>query len=303
MYDREGLTTAGLAALGLLALVACSQPAPEAPSATAEPVLYVVSMMHAEEAIPFHENQRIYQSFATSLEAQRALFDRHGARIDFGPDWTFIEGVKAWDPDQLTDHIAAGHGLHTHAHERKRDLADVSDLLASAGVAGNRIANGGFLAEGPGGTNWAGYVSSIEDAGGAPRFTTAIAYKNAQTQVPDTSGTCFRPSLSGEWTVHDPAGPLLYLGSNSNGVAGEGALDFDTLRSWMDDRLENLDPEATNTLYWHDSLHKYAREQEAADRRARWEQEFEEYLDPLTEAGRIQWRTFEEMTAICLAAQ
>ena len=57
---------------------------------------------------------------------------------------------------------------------------------------------------------------------------------------------------------------MLYLGSKSSSVAGEGALDFETLRSWMDDRLANPDPEAMNTLYWHDSLRKYGQEQDAA---------------------------------------
>ncbi len=276
-----------------------SAPGPEDPTPEIAPVLYIVSMMHAEESTAFHQNAAVYERHASALEEQRALFANHGARLDFGPDWTFIEGVKRWDPTQLTDHLAAGQGLHTHAHETQWDLANVNERLASVGVEGNPIANGGFLEEGPDGSNWMGYVSSLQDSAGTPLFSTAIGFKNPQTQIPDSSGTCFRPSVDGDWDVHDPNGRMLYLGSNSPGIAGEGALDFETLRSWMDDRLANLDPDAINTLYWHDSLHKYGQEQDAATRRARWEQEFDEYLDPLADAGLIQWATFQEMAAVC----
>jgi len=291
----------------LLVLTGCptepAEPEAEPPTAADPPVLYVVSMMHAEESVQHHENENIYRSFADGLEAQRALFSDHGARIDFGPDWTFIEGVKRWDDQQLIEHVASGHGLHTHAHETIWDLASVNARLADAGVLGNPIANGGFLESGPGGTNWIGYVDAFDAPNGDPMFSTVIGYKNPQTQLPDSSGTCFRPSATGDWTVHDPDGPLLYLGSSSPAEQGAGALDFATFRDWLDSRLDSLDPDAMNTAYWHDSLHNYAQPQAAADRRAQWEVEFEEYLDPLVEAGRIEWATFEEMTAICLAQE
>lgn len=279
-------------------------PTPEDPIGEDPPPLYVVSMMHAEESISHHQNETIYRDFADALEQQRSLFGAHGAKLDFGPDWTFIEGVRTWDPTQLEDHVAAGQGLHTHAHETQFDLANVHMRLAQAGAGDNLIANGGFLQEGPGGTNWIGYVEDFDLPGGAPMFTTAIGYKNPQTQIPDTTGTCFRPSAEGEWTEHDPDGRLLYLGSNSPDEAGAGALDFDTFRDWLDARIAGVDPDALlNTAYWHDSLHKYGDPTEAADRRARWEQEFEEYLDPLVADGTIVWATFEEMTAACLAAE
>ena len=263
------------------------------------PVLYLVSMMHAEESVNHHQNENIYGSYATALELQRELFSSHGAKIDFGPDWTFIEGVRRWDSSQLSDHIASGHGIHTHAHESQYDLGEVNRLLADVGVTGNPIANGGFLTDGPDGTNWVGYIDSYNVDPDDPIFTTIIGYKNPQTQIPDTSGACFRPSHTGDWSVEDTSGSLLYLGSNSEGEIGAGALDFAILRDWIDSRLDTLDSDRMNTLYWHDSLHKYGNEADATTRREQWEIEFEEYFDPLVADGRIQWATFEEMAEIC----
>ncbi len=52
----------------------------------AAPVLYVVSMMHAEESISFHENEAVYERFASALEQQRELFAAHGLpRRGLGP--------------------------------------------------------------------------------------------------------------------------------------------------------------------------------------------------------------------------
>jgi len=266
-----------------------------------QPVLYVVSMMHAEDAINFMDLEVAFNTMAGPLQELDALFSEHGAKTDFGPDWTFILGVQAWGPTLLTDHLAAGHGLHTHAHETSRSIKEVNDLLLEVGVSENRVANGGFKQEGPDGQNWVGYLAQQTDDSSQPLFTTAVAYKDADTQLSNGIGICFRPSTSGDWTVHDPEGPLWYIGSNALQSVGGGALDFDALRDWIDDRLANLDPSKVNTLYWHDSLHKYGQPAQASERIERWEQELTEYFDPLVADGKIVWKTFAEMSDVCQA--
>ena len=271
--------------------------------AQTEPVLYIVSMMHAEDSVPFHELQVPFRNTSAALMQLDLLFNEHNAKIDFGPDWSFIRGVLRWDPTLLQDHQNLGQGIQTHAHETAPgyDLKNVNQLLSDAGLSQNVVANGGFTNPNtPLGENWVGYIDSIKDEEGEPVFTSIIGYKNPMTQVPDGTGFVFRPSKTGDWRVHDQNGALIYIGSNTDEVAGGGVLDFAALRPWVDDRLARLDPNKINTLYWHDSLHKYTDPTAAALRIERWERELIEYFDPLVVNGKVEWKTFAEITQIYL---
>ncbi len=265
------------------------------PTSTNTPVLYIVSMMHAEEGSPFHQDQEMFMRHATNLRNLGALLHSHGAKLDFGPDWTFIEAVKQWDTNLLTDLTDQGHGIHTHAHETQYDLGEVNAKLMEAGLDENIVANGGFMTDGPGGTNWVGYHASFEKPGGEQLFEISAGYKNPQTQIPDPTGYAFRPSMTGDWRVPDPDGPMIYLGSNMPGVPGGGGLDFETVRDWIDYKLGHLEMNKINTIYWHDSLHNYPNPSAAAVRMDQWESLLVEYLDPLVAQGRIEWKNFSEM--------
>lgn len=261
------------------------------------PPLYVVSMMHAEESRPFHENQSMFDDHATSLRALSDLFASHGAKIEVGPDWTFIRGVQNFDPTLLTDLLATGHGIHTHAHETQYDLGEVNAMLHSAGVAGNQIGNGGWLESGPGGSNWVGYISDYRDVDRNQLFKVAVGYKNPDTQEIHGLGHAFRPSVTGDWTQHDPGGQLIYLGCNMS--VDDGAnIDFETIIDWMNHVLSQIDPDAVNTMYWHDSVHNYGDPLVAQERMDLWETLLSNYFDHLVAAGRIEWKTFTEMGEI-----
>jgi len=254
-------------------------------------------MMHAEESLPFHQNQNIFEDHATSLRLLSTLFASHGAKLEFGPDWTFIEGVKQFDPALLTDLLATGHGIHTHAHESQFDLGEVNARLLQAGLSENVVGNGGFLKSGPGGTNWVGYMTSFTDDSEDQLFDVGIGYKNPNTQEIVGIGHAFRPSITGDWTVHDPGGPLIYLGCNMPESEG-AAIDFETIQAWMDDVLTRIDPDKVNTMYWHDSLHQYGDPVAAQARLDEWEHLLGSYFDHLVAEGRIEWKTFTEMGQI-----
>jgi hypothetical protein len=274
------------------------------PSVT-KPVLYIVSMMHAEDNVPFHENAHLFSDFATNLRRVSDLLSSHGAKLDFGPDWTFLQGVIRHDQVLLTDLLAAGHNLHTHAHStsfdangRLYDLGVVNGLLAQAGVPANKIANGGFNKIGPDGKNWVAYVANFKDAQGGQLFDGIIGYKDSRTQIPDSLGYMIAPSInsaSENWRSEDPNSSMLYIGSNMPPFAGAGKLDFATIRSWLDKKLTLLQAGKINTLYWHDSLHNYSTEELTTQRLAEWEQFLVEYLDEKVASGEIQWKTFTEM--------
>lgn len=271
-----------------------------------DPVLYIVSMMHAEENVPFQDVEISYNNMAEALNQLDTLFNEHNAKIDFGPDWTFIEGVLRWNPTFLTNHLALGQGIHTHAHETTPgyDLKGVNDLLLDAGLTQNIVANGGFTnSNTPPGENWIGYIANIIDDSGDQLFTSVVGYKDPVTQIPDGTGFIFRPSCTGDWKVHDPDGLLIYIGGNNPEIEHGGVLDFETIRLWINDRLANLDPDKVNTLYWHDSLHNYRNPIVANERIDRWKRELNQYFDPLVAEGKIEWKTFEEMTQIYLASE
>ena len=275
---------------------------------TTQPVLYMVSMMHAEDVIRFDNNQAIFQDFATNLRRVSSLLASHGAKLDFGPDWTFLGGVINFDNQLLRDILAAGHGVHTHAHETSYnatgelyDLGVVNNLLAQAGAPDNKIANGGFEQNGPDGNNWIAYVADFKDSTGQQLFDMIIGYKDPQTQIPDSLGYIIQPdsqSNSSNWQVDDPNSSILYAGSNMPPFEKAGALDFTTIRSWIDKRLAALQTGKINTLYWHDSLHNYGTEQVTTSRLQEWESFLIEYLDEKVASGQIQWKTFTEMAAL-----
>lgn len=269
---------------------------------TEAPVLYIVSMMHAEDNVAFYDNKKLFNKTIESLEKIDILFNLHNAKNDMGPDWAFVLADITFESDFLTEHLARGHGVHTHAHENTigYDLEGVNDLLIEAGLSENIIANGGFDKTYPPNQNWVGYIASILDSDSNQRFTTVIGYKDAVTQVSDSAGIIFRPSLVGDWRVHDPDSPLIYIGSNTDEVDHGIVLDFDTIRGIVDDRLTRLQPNKINTLYWHDSMHNYINPTVAAERIILWRQLFNEYFDPLLADGKIEWKTFEEMTLIYL---
>ena len=183
----------------------------ESEAESTEPKLYIVSMMHVEENLPFDTDNELFTRYEEALRRVSLKMKNNGAKIDIGPDWKFLDGVNTFESDVLDEITDFGHGIHTHAHETLYDLQEVNQKLRAIGIS-NKIANGGFLQDGPGGENWVGYIADFTDASGANVFDAIIGYKNPTTQIPDSTGIILRPTLTGEdWKIHDPSGPIIFV--------------------------------------------------------------------------------------------
>jgi hypothetical protein len=258
------------------------------------PPLYVVSMMHAEEQ-PFFLDEQTYLKYATDLRNLMDVFDSHGAKIALGPDWTFIQGTMSFDPTLFSDFQTHGHGVDTHAHETQYDLGQVHDMLDAAGVQDTIIGNGGFTKTWDD-QNWAAYVSHFTDQGGDQMFLAAVAFKDPVTQVVDSLYTPIRPSFAGDWMVHDPEGPLVYIpGAPSKSKPAPGPAFFDWLMSAVDYAVAGAVPGKINCCYWHDSVHNYDGSSPAQFRIATWEAVLSDYFDDKVADGLIVWANFSEM--------
>lgn len=267
------------------------------------PPLYIVSMMQTEAdtpGVPFNTDEETFQKFAKGLRDQSDFLVKHGAKLSFGPDGTFIEGLKKWDPSILTDVQAAGHEIHSHTLGKKYDLGQVNEMLAEVGIE-SHIASGGYEQTGPDDSNWIGYVSAFKDASGAQLFDVAVGFRIMSSGIKGGPGYAYRPSTTGDWTIPDPKGPIIYLGTNIDKVVQRGtgvSFSFEDIQSFMDEALANVEPDKVNTLYWHESLHGYYNDEVSQGRRDKWDKLFKDYLDPLVASGRIEWKTFSEMVEI-----
>jgi|GEM_PF-4607851 len=93
-------------------------------------------------------------------------------------------------------------------------------------------------------------------------------------------------------------------GCNMPLFAKADTLDFFTIRScWIDMRLQGLQANEINSLYWHDFLHNYGTDEDTTARLQEWESFLNEYLDPKVAAGNIKWATFTEMAELYKSKQ
>jgi len=266
-----------------------------------EPPLYVVSMMHAEEQ-DFYMNETTFLGYADTLRSLQVVFDTHDAKIALQPDWTFIEGEMDFDPTLFSDLQAAGHGVDAHAHESEYDIGDVHDLLDDAGVIDTIVANGGFAQDLGDDTNWAAYLASFELGGtGEQMFHCAVAYKDASTQTVDSLYTPIRPSTTGDWMVHDPDGPIVYIpGAPTSGLTGSHPDFFTLLPDAVDHALAGRIPGRVNTFYWHDPVSLYSGSPLSLTRIAFWNILFLDYFNDMVDSGDVVWVNFNEMHQLYL---
>ena len=254
------------------------------------PPLYIVSMMHAEEQSFFLEDEAVFSEHARNLRALVEVFKRHGAKVAVQPDWTFIEGAKKWDPELFTWLIEQGMGVDAHAHATQVTVEDVARKLTECGVEQVRIGNGDFQKQRPQGANWV-WPFARPGPDGDPFFDALVAYKDVPTQTVDTASVIWRPATAGDWHVHNPDSPILYIGTGPMGQLRT----FDDLRQGLDIALKHVRPGVVNTFHWHDSVHKYGRAEPAKQRTEQWDQFLGEVIDPLVRAGKVKWATFSEM--------
>jgi hypothetical protein len=179
------------------------------------PPLYVTIVIHNEEdvsrgivpkaSIPDYDGEEaLMHHFAMAMRAFARMAADHGARINFGSDWTFSRGVARYEPSFYTDLEAMGHEVDAHAHQSSVPYHDVRAEIVLAGGTPTHVASG--LNE-----------EEIQDQlAGLDAVYPEFQILWGVSLPGHGAGECiapwaWRPSHD-DWTVHDPDGPYLYIG-------------------------------------------------------------------------------------------
>ncbi len=258
--------------------------------------LYVVSMMHAEAKPFFVDDRQAFRTHARGLRRLAGVFSDHRAKLAFQPDWTFVAGAQKWDPELFEWLIAQGMGLDAHTHGNQFTVEEVAEQIRACVTEPVgwrvRVGNGDFNRPRPRGANFFWPFCRPWQDSRAPYLDAICAYKDAQPQDSDASGVVWRPALHGDWHVHDPTTPIVYIGG---GPLGAVRGDFTVLQQAVEISLRHLRPGCINVLYWHDSLHQYHSTTAINKRVNKWEQALAETFDPLAAVGIVRWATFAEI--------
>jgi len=117
------------------------------------PAVYLTIVVHNEEDtsrgvlpkanIPDHDGDEVLmRHFADAMRAFAGMAANHGARINFGSDWTFSRGVARFEPTFYADLEALGHEIDAHAHQSPVPYHDVREEIAIAGGTPTYVASG-----------------------------------------------------------------------------------------------------------------------------------------------------------------
>jgi len=190
------------------------------------PPLHLTIVVHNEEdtgasggaklLIPdYNGDQSLLRHFTEAMRAFAGMAASHGARINFGSDWTFSEGVARFDPSFYTDLEAMGHEVDAHAHESHRLYEEVRGEIADAGGSPTSVASG--LNE----DEIQERLAYFDRLGGSFRILWGVALPGHGAGE-CTAAFVWRPAR-GDWTVHDPEGDYIYIGHGEL-VNGLGAI-------------------------------------------------------------------------------
>ncbi|MBU0596291.1 hypothetical protein KJ567_06380, partial [Candidatus Bipolaricaulota bacterium] len=115
--------------------------------------LYLTIVVHNEEDtgrgvvpkanIPDYDGDpALMAHFASAMRTFAQMAAGHGARINFGSDWTFSRGVALYEPSFYTDLEAMGHEVDAHAHESSVLYREVREAIVTAGGHPTAVASG-----------------------------------------------------------------------------------------------------------------------------------------------------------------
>jgi len=179
------------------------------------PPLYLTIVIHNEEDmsrgvlpkanIPDYDGDaNIMSHFAGAMRAFAEMAASHGARINFGSDWTFSRGVALHEPTFYADLESLGHEIDAHAHESSIPYQDVRDEIARASGDPTHVASGMNEEE----------IQEQLDAFDAlhPDFQILWGIALPGHGAGECTATwAWRPSRD-DWTKHDPNGRYVYIG-------------------------------------------------------------------------------------------
>jgi hypothetical protein len=185
-----------------------------APDPVASP-LYLTIAIHNEEdvgangvpkpSIPNYDGDAsLLRHFTRALRGFAAMAADHGARINFGSDWTFSRGLAIYDPTFYADLEAMGHEIDAHAHESHVPYPEVQEEIRRAGGTPTAVASG--LNE----REIRVRMADLQESDPPFRILWGVALPGHGAGE-CIAGWAWRPSAA-DWTTHDPDGGLLYIG-------------------------------------------------------------------------------------------
>ncbi len=268
------------------------------------PPLYLTIIIHTEEdvskgtqpksQIPDYDgDEALMLHFTSVLREFTEMVNQHGAKINFGSDWTFSKGVENFDPTFYTELEDMGHEIDAHAHESFIPYHQVREHIIQAG----------------------GHPSIVASGMNEQEIQEQLDYFD--DQYPDfqilwgvslpghVAGECmaswaWRPSR-GDWEQHDPAGKYLYIGPGEQ-VNSLGAIEH-AIRNRRSDLVntyaifisprelkaapdaEGINPDWTTKPNSH----------EYWENRILWWDEFLSEIDVWVEEGKVEYANLTEI--------
>ena len=312
----------------LLITLACSLSTAPTPAPTAErplsqpptaeghaqtlPPLYLTIIIHTEEdvskgsqpkpSIPDYDgDQALMLHFTKALRAFTEMVNRHGAKINFGSDWTFSKGVQEFDPTFYAELENMGHEIDAHAHESFILYHQVREYIIQAGGDPSIVASGMNEQE------IQQQLEYFDDQ--YPDFQILWG-----VSLPGhTPGECmaswaWKPSR-GDWEQHDPAGRYIYIGPGEqvNSLAAlESAIQnrradlVNTYAIFLSPRelkaapgAEGINPDWTTKPDSHDYW----------ENRIQWWDDFLSEIDVWVAEGKVEYATLTQIGEIFSEAE
>jgi hypothetical protein len=241
-------------------------------------------------------DENLMLHFSMAMRAFAEMAERHGAKINFGSDWTFSKGVANFDPTFYGDLEAMGHEIDAHAHESFILYHEVREFISEAG----------------------GHPTSVASGMNERTIQEQLAYFDhyyPEFQIlwgvalpGHTAGECiatwvWRPSRT-NWAEHDPQGKYIYIGH------GELMNSLDLIQEAIDKRS----PDRMNTyaVFATPRDFKAARGTEGIDpnwmtgpdshdyweNRLQWSDDFLTEIGTWVERGEVEYATLSTIAEI-----
>ena len=169
----------------------------------------VGSCQNPKATIPDYDGNEIMTlHFTNVLREFGEMAASHGAKINYGTDWTFAQAVEKFDPTFFADFEAMGHEIDAHAHESCNDhlYHNVRQDIIAANGSPTHVASGMTEDEIQDQmTYFDRYYPEFQILWGV-----ALA---GHGEGEEMSSWVWRPSRD-NWLEHDPDGDYIHIGHN-----------------------------------------------------------------------------------------
>jgi len=272
------------------------------------PPLYLTIVVHNEEDVSrgvvpkanipdYDGNEAIMNHFAFVMRTFAQMAQDHGAKINFGSDWTFSRGVALYEPTFYTDLEEMGHEIDAHAHESSVLYHEVREEIVRAGGYATAVASG--MDE----TTLQEQLEYFDAYYPEFQILWGVAIPS-HTGGECTAGWVWRASRD-DWTRHDPNGRYIVIGHGElvNGLdAIQTAIDnreadrINTYAVFVSPREFKAAPGTVgiDDEQWiapTDSIHYWKH-------RIRWWDDFLAAIDPLVDEGLVQYASLTQIAEI-----